>query len=61
MTSFMTTLMSVAFSESLNPLGDGPNFVRSESLKSRLSKVVRKRTQHVFYHVFNLCRTFPRF
>ena len=29
MTSFMTTLMSVAFSESFSPLGDGPNFVHN--------------------------------
>ena len=38
MTSFMTTLMSVAFSESFSPLGDGPNFVHNESLKSRFVK-----------------------
>ena len=38
MTSFMTTLMSVAFSESFTPLGDGPNFVQNESLKSRFVK-----------------------
>ena len=35
MTSFVTTLMSVAFSESFSPSGDGPNFVHNESLKSR--------------------------
>ena len=38
MTSFLTTLMSVAFSESFSPLGDGPNFVHNESLKSRFVK-----------------------
>ena len=38
MTSFVTTLMSVAFSESFSPLGEGPNFVHNESLKSRFVK-----------------------
>ena len=33
MTFFILTLMSVAYSESLSPLGHGPNLVHAESLQ----------------------------